>query len=363
MRDTTLCVVGLLFTLSSKVIWAEENPGLGTIEKMSKQSMITKLAKLRENLGPLNFKAPPPATQAEAAYFDFYGLNTRQHEHYFGTFSSGNYVLAAHVYRPKISHGTVVLMHGFLDHVGTLSSTIQHLLSQGFAVAAYDQPGHGLSSGPRASIDDFTDYASIFDDFLRIVDTHMPPPYHSVAHSTGAAVVADHLLTHKDGDLDQIILVAPLVRSAYWHLSTFFTPLADVFTDDVPRIFQDNSSDEQFLEFVRQDPLQPRQTSLIWFNALVDWNERIQSYPPNPRPLTIIQGNGDTIVDWEYNLEFLVTKFPNARTVIIDEGQHQLLNEGQILRAKVLQIVDDALATPLNPSPHATQNTAKHLKQ
>ena len=311
--------------------------------------MITRLGELRDNLGPLNFETPAPASQAEAAYFDFYGLNTTQHEHYFGTFSSGNYVLAAHVYRPKISRGTVVLMHGFLDHVGTLSSTIQHLLQQGFAVAAYDQPGHGLSNGTRASIDDFADYASIFDDFLGLVRTHMPPPYHSVAHSTGAAIVADHLLTHEDGNLEQVILVAPLVRSAFWHLSTFFTPVADAFTDDVPRVFQDNSSDKQFLEFVRQDPLQPRRTSLSWFNALVDWNERIQSYPPNPRPLVIIQGNGDTIVDWEYNLEFLVTKFPNAQTVIIDGGQHQLLNEGPVLRAKVLQTVDEALTAPSSP--------------
>ncbi len=311
--------------------------------------MLTRLDKLRENLPPLNFKDPAPASKEILTYFDFYGLNAGKHEHYFGTFKSGNYVLAAHLFRPKISHGTVVLMHGFLDHVGTLSSTIRHLLQQGFAVATYDQPGHGLSSGPRASIDDFADYASIFDDFLRIIDTHMPPPYHSVAHSTGAAIVADHLLTHEDGELEQVILVAPLVRSAFWHLSTFFTPVADVFTDDVPRVFQDNSSDEQFLEFVRQDPLQPHHTSLTWFNALVDWNERIQSYPPNPRPLIIIQGNGDTIVDWEYNLEFLVTKFPNAQTVIIDDGQHQLLNEGPALRAKVLGVIDETLAAPLYP--------------
>ncbi len=349
MRHYILCVLALCFALCPGALWAEEKSGSGTIEQMSKPSIEITLAKLRDNLGPLNFNTPAPATQAEAAYFDFYGFNVGQHEHYFGTFSSGNYVLAAHIFRPKISRGTVVLMHGFLDHVGTLSSTIQHLLQQGFAVAAYDQPGHGLSSGPRASIDDFTDYASIFDDFLRIVDTHMPPPYHSVAHSTGAAIVADHLLTHEDGELEQVILVAPLVRSAFWHLSAFFTPVADIFTDDVPRIFQDNSSDEQFLEFVRQDPLQPKRTSLTWFNALVDWNERIQSYPPNPRHLVIIQGNGDTIVDWEYNLEFLVTKFPNAQVELIDNGNHQLLNEGPTLRAKVYEVIDEALAAPWNP--------------
>ena len=345
MPNTILCAVGLWFILSSNALWADENPQPPITEAINQAETSVRLAKLRDSLSPLNFERPVSPSSEVLTYFDYYGLHSTPHPHYFGTFNSGDYVLVAHFYRPKLARGTIVLMHGFLDHVGTLSSTIQHLLQQGFAVATYDQPGHGLSSGPRASIGDFADYAGIFDDFLHIVDTHMPPPYHALGHSTGGAIVADHLLTHEDGELEQVILVAPLVRSAFWHLSTFFTPVADIFTDEVPRVFQDNSSDKQFLEFVRQDPLQPRRTSLSWFNALVDWNERIQNYSPNPRPLIIIQGNEDSIVDWEYNLEFLVTKFPNAKVVIIDDGEHQLLNEGPDLRAKVFEIIDSTLAT------------------
>lgn len=319
--------------------------------------MATELSKLREGLPPLDFEKPPADSKAAAAYFDYYGLNAPQHKHYFGTFSSGQHVLATHVFLPESPRGTVMLMHGFLDHVGTVSSTVQHLLQQGFAVAAYDQPGHGLSSGPRASINDFAEYASIFEGFLLLVRANMPPPYHVVAHSTGASIVVDHLLTHQDDVLGRVVLVAPLVRSAYWGLSTTFTPVADAFVDYVPRVFQDNSSDEQFLEFVRQDPLQPRETSLAWFNALVAWNERIQNYPPNPRPILIIQGNADTIVDWEYNLEFLLSKFPNARVQMIDDGRHQLLNEGPELKAKVRQILDDVLGQSIesvtgSPSHH-----------
>ncbi len=349
MPNNILCLVGLWFAFCSAALGADEKPGSSITPAINQPDIDTTLSKLRNNLQALDFDRPAPASPEELAYFSYYNLHTTQHDHYFGTFKSGDYILATHIFRPRLTRGTVVLMHGFLDHVGTVSSTIQHLLQQGFAVAAYDQPGHGLSSGPRASINDFADYASIFDDFLSLVETHMPPPYHSVAHSTGAAIVADHLLTHKDAKLEQVILVAPLVRSAFWHLSTFFTPVADAFTDDVPRVFQDNSSDQEFLAFVRQDPLQPRRTSLAWFNALVDWNERIQHYPPNPRPLVIIQGNSDSIVDWEYNLEFLVSKFPNAQVYIIDDGQHQLLNEGPDLRPKVLGIIDETLAVPLEP--------------
>lgn len=355
MRNKILFIVGLWFVFSVNILWADEKSGSSITPTISQPDIAKTLSMLHGKLKPLVFNHSDSASSEELAYFTYYNLHTTQHDHYFGTFDSGDYVLAAHVFRPKITRGTVVLMHGFLDHVGTLSSTIHHLLDLGFAVVAYDQPGHGLSSGPRASINDFANYTSIFDDFLLLVETHMPPPYYSVAHSTGAAIVADHLLTNDDGKFEQVILVAPLVRSAFWHISTFFTPVANVFTDYVPRVFQDNSSDEQFLEFIRQDPLQPRRTSLAWFNALVDWNERIQNYPPNQRPLVIIQGKRDSIVDWEYNLQFLVTKFPNARVVIIDDGEHQLLNEGPDLRAKVLGIIDETLAVPFKPRPQAAK--------
>lgn len=270
------------FAFSSTALSAGKVTELGSNEMENKPSANIDLSALRGGLCPLDFEDPAADSQAVQAYFDFYGLNVAQQKHYFGTFNSGQHELATHTFLPESARGTVILMHGFLDHVGTVSSTIQHLLKQGFAVAAYDQPGHGLSSGPRASIQDFTEYASVFEDFLRLLRAELPPPYHAVAHSTGAAVLVDHLLTHEDDDLEHIVLVAPLIRSAYWDLSTTFTPVVDAFVDNVPRMFQKNSSDEQFLEFVRNDPLQPRHTSLAWFNALVEWNERIKNYSPNP---------------------------------------------------------------------------------
>ena len=335
--------------LSSQISWAAEEPEPRVAETISKPAIADELSTLREGLRPLEFKRITPGSSAVGAYFEFYELNLPRYEHYFGTFRSGRHVLAAHAFRPETPRGTVLVMHGFLDHVGTLSSTIHHLLEQGFAVAAYDQPGHGLSSGPRASIEDFSDYATVFEDFLELVRAHMPAPYDALAHSTGAAILLNHLLTHKDNEIEHAVLIAPLVRSAYWQLSRMLGPVLDVFVDDLPRVFRDNTSDEQFLEFIRQDPLQARKTSLAWFDALVDWNERVTQYPPSPKPVVIIQGNADSVVDWEYNLEFLETKFPDARIEIIEGGRHQLLNESSALRARVLQLVDQALAGALRP--------------
>lgn len=305
---------------------------------------VEELTRLRESLPPMDFENPQPPSPAAAAYFDFYGLNPPGAEHLFGTFRAGPYVLAAHAFRPEAPRGTVMVLHGFFDHTGTISFAIRHLLALGFAVAAFDLPGHGLSSGPRADIADFADYAGALDEFLRLCRAHMPPPCHAVAHSTGAAILATRLLTHRDEDLGQVVMVAPLVRSAHWGLSTRTARLLNVIVDDVPRVFRENTSDESFADFVRKDPLQAGRASLTWVQALVEWNERVSQYPSSPRPILIIQGDEDTVVDWEYNLDFLRTKFPRARVEMIPGGRHQLLGERPDIRKRVLRIVGEALS-------------------
>jgi lysophospholipase len=312
--------------------------------EMDKTSITSQaLNRLRDTLPPLDFETPPRPMPAATAYLDFYGLNFPGAAHAFGTFRSGSQVLAAQTFRPAEARATVIVVHGYFDHTGTLSLAIRHLLEQGFAVAAFDLPGHGLSSGPRADITDFQVYATAFDDFLSLCRAHMPPPCHVVAHSTGAAAVITHLLTQGDDGLGRVVLVAPLVRSAHWEVSTFAARLFDPLVSDVPRVFRDNTSDEDFAEFVRSDPLQPRIAPMGWVQALIAWNERLEGYPPSPNPVVIIQGDEDSVVDWKHNLTSLRSKFPNARVEMITGGKHQLLGEKRELREKVLRMVVDEL--------------------
>jgi lysophospholipase len=166
-----------------------------------------------------------------------------------------------------------------------------------YTVAIYDHPGHGLSSGVRASIDDFSEYVSVLKDFLRIARVHLPGPYHLVAHSMGGAVTLDYLLTVKQPGVEKIVLIAPLVHSSYWHLSRFGHSLGKHVTDSVPRASQNASSDEEYLVLTEKDPLQAREVAMKWFSALVEWNQRILSYEPSTLPIRVIQGTADTAVE------------------------------------------------------------------
>ncbi len=242
---------------------------------------MAKPDEVRKHLPAISFDKPPIATTRLQVYYDAYGLDFGDASHVFGTFNSGDFIIAAHAFIPQAPRGTVLLLHGFLDHAGTLANTMQHLVEQDYAVATFDLPGHGLSSGRPTHINDFVEYERALDDFIALIDGDLPRPYHAVAHSTGAAILVSRILSQPDEDnFGNIVLVAPLVRSALWYLSTISADLIDNMVESVPRIFRENSSDPAFLEAVRSDPMQPRQTSLAWVEALVNWNQRIATYPP-----------------------------------------------------------------------------------
>jgi alpha-beta hydrolase superfamily lysophospholipase len=80
-----------------------------------------------------------------------------------------------------------------------------------------------------------------------------------------------------------------------------------------------------------------------WFSALVEWNQKILSYEPSTLPIRVIQGTADTAVDWKYNLEFIMEKFPNADIILIENGGHQLMNESLPMRAEIINLMVDYL--------------------
>lgn len=301
---------------------------------------------VKEQLAPLRLDAQPSNTPAVQAYFAHYRLDITNVSHFFGTFESTNYILAAHVFKPAKPVATVIVLHGYYDHAGILRHLITTLIEENYAVAIYDHPGHGLSTGEPASISDFAEYRTVFDDFLTLCTNNLSGPFHLVAHSMGCTIAADYLLTTEKPVLRKIVFIAPLMHSAGWTVSGLSMGVAETVTDDVPRVFRKNSSDKEFLRFMKDDPLQAQRVPLKWANALRGWNERAAKYKAADKPIRIIQGKKDTTVDWKYNIPFLKKKFSNADVTLIPKAGHQLLNETPAIRDAVLKLIGDYLSEP-----------------
>lgn len=286
-------------------------------------------------------------TDAVNDYFCHYGLEALLNdtsEVHAGFIDTGRFALWCQVWSPPRPTGTAFVIHGYFDHLGLYRHLLGCLLAQGWRVVLWDLPGHGLSSGPRAEIEDFDDYQHCLMHLQTALQVQgmAPKPWLGVGQSTGAAILATDALTRREASgWSGIVLLAPLVRPWRWGQASWLHLIASPFVKELPRNYRPNSTDEQFTEFLRDhDPLQPERLSVVWITAMRRWMPRLLALQPNPLPTLILQGEQDLTVDWEWNLDVLAEKFPNAEVHRHPDARHHLVNEAEPIRDVLFEALD-----------------------
>jgi alpha-beta hydrolase superfamily lysophospholipase len=300
---------------------------------------------LRNSLQPLT--DAQPLGMEGLAYQRFYGLidvgRDRRVRSWLGRMDVGGYEIVGQVWMPEKPVATLFLMHGFYDHMGLFRHLVEWALGMEFAVISCDLPGHGLSSGARASIDDFDEYQVVLQQlFEEARALQLPQPWHLCGQSTGGAILIDHLLNHGNQSpaQGQVILLAPLVRPRAWGWSKLSYHLLKPFVTGIARRFSENSNAPAFLPFLLADPLQPRRLPTAWVGALGRWISRVESAPASARSPIIIQGEGDMTVDWRHNLAVLTEKFAQPKILMLSQARHHLANELPELRAQYFEFLE-----------------------
>ena len=310
-------------------------------EVLAREQVTQDLDLTREFMRPLRIDAPIETPSWESAVWRYYGLDSSV-PHRFGSVIApfgpdGTTRIAAHRFETPQPRGTIFFVHGYYDHVGIHARTIEEWVEAGYAVAAFDLPGHGLSEGERSAIDDFADYASAWNSVIAHCED-LPRPWFAVGHSTGCAVILERWMTSGVDPFERTVFIGPLVRSAYWGISKFGSSVVGVFTDSVKRTPRRDSSDEQFLRFRSElDPLQFDGFPLDWFDALRAWYARFEENPEIEANLLVYQGDLDDTVSWKHNMKKLREKVPDVKIVIIEGGRHQLLGEIPEYRQPVVE--------------------------
>ncbi|MBM7570882.1 alpha/beta hydrolase [Aquibacillus albus] len=297
--------------------------------------------RLSSNNQTFDFHTPVEMNADLKEYLNYYDFNHEKIAFHFGKVEIGKAKVIVQMFAPKSSKGTVILLHGYLDHVGHLRHIINFLNEHQYTVVSYDLQGHGLSDGDAASINKFEDYVLTLETLMEKVKEELDGPFYAIGHSTGGAILSNYALKHVNHSFEKVIFVAPLVRSNFWYLTKIgiYLMKAVPFIQRVKRNFRKNSSSHQYLDFVRSDPLQPDVIPLDWTDALIEWNEKIQSYRPVHTKTCIIQGTDDETVDWKYNIKFLTESFPDSKVVYIENGKHALFNESRPIRELVCSFI------------------------
>jgi len=316
------------------------------------------LHRLAQQLPELEFSLAKDCAWSQSglaqAYLNAYEINFAkefmQVSHALGCIKVAGFRIATHYWLPENPKGTVVVVHGYYDHVGVFDHPIRVALEHDFAVLAFDLPGHGLSSGEPAVIDSFNEYGDVLAEILQQSAAIMPQPLYALGQSTGCAVLLNYLWRYAGERNAQerfakIALCSPLVLPRGWrgvHMGRYVYAVLRHFVRHIGRSFGKSSHDPVFNEFIHyQDPLQAKHLPLRWIGAMKQWHEMVLSFAPLQKPVLIVQGTGDMTVDWKYNLPLLEQKLPNAKVVFVAEAGHQLVNESDAYRNQVFSAIQD----------------------
>ncbi|MDQ1207387.1 alpha-beta hydrolase superfamily lysophospholipase [Acinetobacter baylyi] len=284
------------------------------------------------------------------AYRKLYGLDLLAGDYWQGYIQMPLFRLHVQVFTPEreIPLGTVCLLHGYLEHSGIYQPIIREILDQGFSVVTYDLPGHGLSDGSPANIQNFDHYQQVLMAVYQYVKhaDQLPKPWLGIGQSTGGAIWMHHLLEYaekrQDPIVDRVLLLSPLIRpakTAWWHNSVGLGIIRRI-RRQVPRHFRRNNHNPEFLRFIRlKDPLQPRMMGMDWILAMSKWMFEMEQRPACRIPVWLAQGALDQTVDWRYNIEFIRRKFRLQTLLMLEEGSHQLINERADIRAALTGLI------------------------
>lgn len=294
-----------------------------------------------------------PTCNAIADYLNYYSLPTQStgcQGHVIGKLTCGEYDIAVQYWLPNTGtvKGSIFIVHGYYDHVGLFQHLIRFVLELGYIAVAYDQPGHGLSTGVRGSINSFAEYSTVLNYCAEEAQA-LPKPWHVIGQSTGAATLLYNRVHDQRQWFSKHVLLAPLVRPARWHQGRWLFYALRYLVKSIARKKVYNSHDTGFVEFCHQDPLQPQRLMVAWVGAMKEWLELFPSLNSNPSDALLLQGDNDKTVGWQYNIPVIAEKLQTENIVYIKGARHHLVNETKELREKVFMGIAEYL---LNSGQH-----------
>lgn len=254
------------------------------------------------------------------------------------------YQCAAPAAEPR---GVVLIAHGYAEHLGRYRDFVAHLTGRGFAVAAVDHRGHGRSGGPRGHCGTFGDFVA---DLRTLADRAegwwAGVPRLLFGHSMGGLIAFLYLLRHPE-TVRAGALSAPAFRvpdAAPRALQVIARMLGRI----APRVGLRSNLDERLLSrdpavgaaYVA-DPLVHRRASAGFYCAVLAAQATARAEAARLTvPLLILQGDADRIVDPAGAGEMAARLTCPHELVTLLGYYHELLNEPEEERARVLALLD-----------------------
>ncbi len=250
--------------------------------------------------------------------------------------------------------GTVIIIHGLVDHSGYYSETASELVRRSYGVYAFDLRGHGRSEGEKSFVESFDDYLSDLEIFRnRVEEAQRDQRIFLLAHSMGGAIATMFVLTGKPRVQGLLLSGAALkVGKEVSRLTKALTPTLSRLAPRMRALNLDNnfvSRNQDIVERKKGDPLIDHKKIPVRTGAeLLKTINKIQAKMEELTiPVLIMHGTADKWTNPEGSKELYSRSKSKDKTLKMYEGFfHEILSDPE--RARVHSDVLEWLGTRSN---------------
>jgi lysophospholipase len=264
---------------------------------------------------------------------------------------------------PAGRRGTVCIFQGRGEWIEKYFETVRDLRARGFAVAALDWRGQGLSDRAlhdrhKGFVRDFSEYDTDLEAFMReVVLPDCPPPLFAIGHSTGATVLI-RAAYRGHRWFDRTVLIAPLIALAgagatpTASLAVRVLRLAGFGAMYVPggeaavmetRPFAGNILTSDPVRYARNAAILEAEPDLAVGRPTVAWCDaafhamhaiRERGYASRIRQPMLIISNGLDVVVSNAAIEDFATMLRTGSHLVVVGAKHELLMEQERFRSQ-----------------------------
>ena len=249
-------------------------------------------------------------------------------------------------------HSTVLLVHGLGEHSGRYVEVADEFARAGFRFVAYDQRGHGRSSGRRCDCEGLEQLCDDLEHVLnRITRGNQHAPVILYGHSFGGMVVLRYLLgriaeNKTSHAVAAAIVTSPLIRAQspphpaiialgrlaakVWPTVTLYAQIKGEQLSQLP----------EYTQRFHADPFCQGRVTARMGETLLDSGDWLLAHADKlPIPVQLHHGEDDTVTSWEASRTFSERAGDRCEFVSWPEQRHELHHEAirETMFAQVIQ--------------------------
>ena len=228
-------------------------------------------------------------------------------------------------------------IHGFAEHGGRYTDTLDWFAGRGVESWMLDLRGHGKSGGKRVYIDRFSDYLDDVEALYHQAGQSDDLPTFWIAHSMGGLVLA-RFLQERAGCLEGIdgaVILSPFMGTEIelpgWKtaIARLLSSLCPSFALPVGALPDLLSKDPAVGRGYVEDPLIPKRATARWFTETEEAQRlAIKRAAAIQLPALVMHGLDDGLADVEATKKFFAALSSEAKELKLWENlRHELLNE------------------------------------